>query len=397
MITSFDSLYPLSKASRQDLADLCEILWFWRPCSDWIEDRDCEQRLRGVECSCQRAEKLASFFDFYRDVTAFYVPELTGDSVPALEAHRDLLEIIKSIKSNTDKPRLQLTLDYFNGCTEPGSQRLPSSDQNRAFSLAIRVMTMMQCSIDDQSDGLLETGSQPIVWRGDQSFNQFISSAIPRRNQVSFESQNDSPQCIKLPTDSVTASRLKHVAKLRIIATNNLRNHLLLDERNGTISIYHYTSVLKEHLGMTQNEDAHGASKLSTNQQKLTLETLNTLKHVIFPVEPKSQSILRSLVAREEFDPDNCHVDISSCQPVEGESIRYEFWGARLMRLHDEVENPTPRGFLENWLERKSGARYIMLVTISGVLIAILLGILSLAVTIFQAWVSWQQWQHPVT
>jgi len=65
--------------------------------------------------------------------------------------------------------------------------------------------------------------------------------------------------------------------------------------------------------------------------------------------------------------------------------------------LYDELENPTPRGFFEKWLERRSGARYVMMATLTGVVIAIILGMFGLAVSIFQAWVGWQQWKHPIT
>ena len=66
-----------------------------------------------------------------------------------------------------------------------------------------------------------------------------------------------------------------------------------------------------------------------------------------------------------------------------------------MVELYEELDDPTPPGFLERWLERKSGSRYVMMVTLIGVGIAIVLGILALAVSVFQAWVGWQQWQHP--
>ncbi|KAF4973927.1 hypothetical protein FZEAL_9113 [Fusarium zealandicum] len=74
----------------------------------------------------------------------------------------------------------------------------------------------------------------------------------------------------------------------------------------------------------------------------------------------------------------------------------YRYLDSRIMELYEELETPTPRGFLEKWLERKSGARYVMMATLGGVAIAVFLGALALAVSIFQAWVGWQQWQHPV-
>jgi len=65
------------------------------------------------------------------------------------------------------------------------------------------------------------------------------------------------------------------------------------------------------------------------------------------------------------------------------------------MDLAQEVEHPTARGLLDKWLERKSGARYVMLATLAGVAVAILLGFLSLGVSVFQAWVSWEAWKYP--
>jgi hypothetical protein len=67
------------------------------------------------------------------------------------------------------------------------------------------------------------------------------------------------------------------------------------------------------------------------------------------------------------------------------------------MDLYDEIENPKPRGLLDIWLEQRSKARHVMLATLIGVMIAILLGLLGLTVGIFQAWVSYQAWKHPVT
>ncbi len=75
--------------------------------------------------------------------------------------------------------------------------------------------------------------------------------------------------------------------------------------------------------------------------------------------------------------------------------LTFRYWGHRLMDLYDEVDNPAPRGTLERWMQRKSGARFVMMATLVGVTIAIVLGLLGLAVAIFQAWVGYQQWKQP--
>jgi hypothetical protein len=77
--------------------------------------------------------------------------------------------------------------------------------------------------------------------------------------------------------------------------------------------------------------------------------------------------------------------------------ISYHYFGARLADLYEELENPQPRGWIEKWLERKSGARYLMMATLIGVVIALILGFASLATSAYQAWVGYQAWKHPVS
>lgn len=47
-------------------------------------------------------------------------------------------------------------------------------------------------------------------------------------------------------------------------------------------------------------------------------------------------------------------------------------------------------------MERKSGARYMMMATLIGVVFAVLLGMVSLAVSSYQTWIAYQAWQHPI-
>ncbi|KAK4221954.1 hypothetical protein QBC38DRAFT_376129, partial [Podospora fimiseda] len=114
--------------------------------------------------------------------------------------------------------------------------------------------------------------------------------------------------------------------------------------------------------------------------------------------DPTSQRILRRLITKEDFDPDSrrsASFITAYTQLPEG-GPKYRYWGTRLVDLFDEVDDPAPRGYLEKWLQRRSGARYVMMATLIGVMIAVLLGILGLPVGIFQAWVAYQQWKHPV-
>lgn len=66
------------------------------------------------------------------------------------------------------------------------------------------------------------------------------------------------------------------------------------------------------------------------------------------------------------------------------------------MDLFDEIENPKPQSLLEVWMDKRSKARHVMMATLVGVIIAVSLGIFGLAVGIFQAWVAYEAWKHPV-
>ena len=74
--------------------------------------------------------------------------------------------------------------------------------------------------------------------------------------------------------------------------------------------------------------------------------------------------------------------------------IRYIYWGDRLMDLYEELQDPKPRG-IYHWLQERSKGRHVMMATIAGVIFAVVLGLLSLAVGILQTWFAYQQWKHP--
>ncbi|KAG6368782.1 hypothetical protein INS49_002996 [Diaporthe citri] len=259
-------------------------------------------------------------------------------------------------------------------------------------------MTMVTCSGENQPADLFDAESEPAEWRNSDSLSQFFESAFQIRDHPTLnEKENEAGIDIK---SQLRATQLQNVAGLKFRGTDNLKDHLRMNQETGVVELYHHTSVLKECLNMQgpdPNDPAPTGNISSIIPRQLALETLDSLQKIIFPMDRESRRMLRSLVSKENLDLDCLRFETLITRSDDENDIKYQYWGSRLMDLYDEIENPKPRGLLEQWMERKSGARYVMMATLAGVLIAVILGLLGLAVSIFQAWVDYQQWKHPVT
>lgn len=236
-----ESSYPLRNISNKDLLSLGKVLWDWQLC-DSCTTHPGEQLCSSHPCPGVRWAKLSTFFDYYKTITRSYVPDIVAGKPPALENHNDLLAIVQLLKENPTAKRSQLTVIYFaavNGKSAP-----TTGDQNRALNLALRVLLMTTCCLESRLANDVEAGSQPIPWRDDMSWTQLLGAIFPT---VNYGSNRDDmvPQRVN---ELITARRLTKVARLRFVPTNELGHHLRLDQRDGTVALYHHTAFLKESL-----------------------------------------------------------------------------------------------------------------------------------------------------
>lgn len=126
------------------------------------------------------------------------------------------------------------------------------------------------------------------------------------------------------------------------------------------------------------------------------LEVLDTLYHVIFPRDVNSQTTLSALIRKQRFDSELRQYEQSRYKRDDDPDVDYSFFGNQMTAICEELQNPTPRRGWESWFQKYSAQRYMLMATMIGVFIAVLLGVLGLGVSAFQAWVSYQQWKHPV-
>ncbi|CAG9940600.1 unnamed protein product [Clonostachys rosea f. rosea IK726] len=392
MIGSLASPYPLKSITDAELQQLTQTLWNWKICEACQNGETCINS----RCSWRRSARLERFFDFYKYVTSSYVPDLLPASTPALRNHDDVFEIIRLLQAYPDMKRSELTHEYFSKRDRPP----PSSDQHWAFNLAVQVMSMVKCSAENQPSGLLELGTQPIQWLYNESLAEFISRAFPQKDTGNLHIYDGSGE-IRDIKSALSAKRLRKIAGLRFQGTDDLRNHLKMDVKKGVVEIYHHTTVLREHLMASQelhNPRVFNESISEGNiPRQIALDALDSMQKILFPFDSDSEQILRKLVSKESFDPDCLRYDSAIYRREGEEDTSYNYFGGRLVDLFKELEDPSPRGILEKWFQRKSSARYMMMATLVGVIIAIVIGILGLAVGVFQAWVAYEAWKHPVS
>ncbi|KAM7190772.1 hypothetical protein V8F20_009568 [Naviculisporaceae sp. PSN 640] len=439
--------FPLRDITKHKLQQLCSALWGRTSCPDCerVSGTSSGQRQNWQcpvpECCYssqyqQQYERLNLFFEFYKLITSHYVPDFFDPEDQALRDHQDLFHIISLLRNHGDHlTREECQLMYFSQrcgadlkSDKNNTCSIPLADQERAFNLATAIMTMVQMtSLDDFStpnfdittsdpeQGVttpLQDISSPFVWRPEQTLQDALIDAFPAQIHPSLQPGDAQAKTI---LSELTAVNLARIAKLRFIGTTDLRNHLKLDTVNGTVQIFHHTSFLKAHLLSSkrdielrhQQHSANASRDISSFNSPLSgfhfprhlaLEVLSTLT-ILFPPPShpqfhQNQSLLRSLVSKSHFDPDILRFGTTAYQ-LSSEQHQYPIFGHKLMALYTELEDPTPRGILDVWLEKRSKSRHVMLVTLAGVTVAIILGILSLAVSVFQAWISWQEWKHP--
>lgn len=127
------------------------------------------------------------------------------------------------------------------------------------------------------------------------------------------------------------------------------------------------------------------------------LEVMDSLQNILFPLsDGDSQRLLKSLVEDQSLDPDILNFDFVSNRNQFEKEIAYVHLVDELSELHQELESPPPRGWLQEKLDKKKDPRFMMMATLSGVFFAFLIGALTLVGSGVQIWITYEAWKHPV-
>ncbi|KAK6856328.1 hypothetical protein PG995_006515 [Apiospora arundinis] len=393
-------LFPLRETTVRDLEDLCKVLWEWSDCALCDSQNPCAGT---PGCSWHRFKRLTSFFNYYRAETKRHIPEISSQYPQALRNHADLRRIIGLLRNNPDEPLSHLTNRCFNADGTTYSSPPITADQRRAFSLALQIMSMVTVPEKDSYVANLDAALLTVVWSNNVSPAQYLEAILQGQSHtggvVSYGAVHRPAKIIEVNRilESLKARRLRKVGKLEFEATDSLNDHLRLDKKSGVVKLFRHTAFLKEQLFASRSTQNNTTPSLFGTRisRQYAREVLHSIQDVLFPPDAKSQLFLRSLINKQEMDPD-CTLYNGSEYELEGEDeVTYQWLGPRLRDLHEELENPSPRGMLDRWLEHRSRARHVMLATVIGVFAAVILGVLSLIVGIIQTYIAWEQWKHP--
>ncbi|EPS37795.1 hypothetical protein H072_8509 [Dactylellina haptotyla CBS 200.50] len=390
--TLASSTSPFAHLTDNNKQGLCSVLWGWTFCENCKHFKLCTDS----ECPGTRVHSLRQYFHHYKRLVSAYSHDLQYfEEDKSLNSHEEILIIIERIKEKPNITRRKLAEAVFG--TEPAGAAT-KTDREHAIGLAIKALTMVNSTRWlEAAYGIGNQDSQN--WPEDIPLSTFLEELFPTADHPGFgEKASTSYWDMR---SSITCVKLMRRGRLSFQSTENLSNHLKLNRKTGVVEIFHHTAFLKESLRITKNQGGKPLSFADTIgrgavPRQLAIEVLDSIQKIIFPLsDPSAVSVLRSLITEQGFDSDCLRFEASAIREPHEINTQYIYFGARLADIHDELEHPTPRGFLSRWAKRKSTG-HANIATIIGVILALFFGIATLGLSVFQAWVGYQQWQHPI-
>lgn len=233
---------PLDSVEESLLTQLGQVLWGWENCSACAPGTPCDPKSHPR----QQPARLERYFQFYKALTFTYIDNCApADKI--FQQHGDLYQAITQLKSNPDITRA----DFHRGIATASGQKSPSRvGLLQASTLAVKVMTMIDCSPLHHSSDRLETGVFRLYWKDDVPFSKFLQDLFPTESHpiLSFV---DSDVFLDVRSELRAVKLRKHLG-ITFRPTHDIRNHLRLDRRQNVLEIYHHTAFIKEQLRLTK-------------------------------------------------------------------------------------------------------------------------------------------------
>lgn len=195
--------------------------------------------------------QLAPYLLFYKQLSCRYETNTTPGALPS---HEDLRKVINTIRNHPDLTRADLVKAHLATHAVCKASVVPA-DRDRAIDLAVRVMTMVNCQIQNRSLRLVEYGAVFHGWSSETTFSQFMEESFPVPIPLASKQADPSASDELLIKTDLTASWVINKAKLRFKATDDLRKHLVIDRKLRIVHVFHHVAFLKENLRCSLGKD----------------------------------------------------------------------------------------------------------------------------------------------
>lgn len=205
------------------------------------------------------SSRFRAYFDHYCSLVC---PSVSGDAVikidtPALDSHA---KVTSSIQIITQNPRVSFN-DFITKAVSSAHPEATTREKEHVARVAVATATLVNCLPGDHSiprghglGDLDNVGHRHVKWEGDIPLLTFMENVFSSRIKHGNEPvELDRRVDLILHKSSLKAWKLIKRCGIKIRATDNLLDHLVLDKKAMTLKVFHQVAFLRAHL--TKSKD----------------------------------------------------------------------------------------------------------------------------------------------
>lgn len=368
----------MSMSLQRDEPNVFKVLLSEDP-DDILDQRLQDHVISSLWSSPTRHDSTTYFQYFVKECEAWRL----SDSAVAIQTYQDFLDLIEHLKLlRHEKRSSSAVLDFFpplksihekapsftlENLRLPLKERFPYCDpasaRNSIF-LAVRLWLMINVGSSDIYT--FAPGRSSPEWTEDQSLDTFIDACFP-------VSEYGGIRLSQWPY-ALNVNNMERIGGFVIAWTDNLADHLYLNEDTGTIHIYHHVQVLRGLLNTSPQDHAL--------PYRLVLETLQTLALLI----PRANRDCKQWFSKHAKTIDEGAGDVEPLRWARSLE-KYEFWGQRLELIKSAYDESEPKNLGQWWRDRRNKVQwYTFWVAILVLVLTIIFGLIQSVTGVMQVY-----------
>jgi hypothetical protein len=185
--------------------------------------------------------RLTQWFQFFKEETTAILSLPTSNQIrngPAVATTTQVLEIIALLNQQSQRTRQDLKkiwqASYLDSTIASTMPVVPLVDD--AFDLTVRLLFMSVCRSTSTSNFITTGQVFKPRWKDEETLEQFISRVFPRYAW-------NSTQGTRIYPEKLTASYLENYVDVRIVWTDNLPDHLVLQHTSSGKYLYMFSNA----------------------------------------------------------------------------------------------------------------------------------------------------------